>query len=56
MDRLEAMIIGPRKARTNVNVMKAGPVSIAMSVKKIKRAIVSYLGGTVACATSRASL
>lgn len=56
VDRSEAMIIGPRKARTSANVTKVGPVSIAMSVKKIKRAIVSYLEGTVACATSRALL
>lgn len=56
MDHSEATITVLRKVRTSANVTKAGPVSIAMFVKQIKRAIALYLGEMVACATRRALL
>lgn len=56
MDHWEATIIGPQKARISANVTRAGLVSIAMSAKQIRHAIVSCLEERVVCATSRALL
>lgn len=56
MDHSEVTTTVPRKARTSANVTKAGPESIVMSAKQIKRAISLCLGEMVACAIRRVLL